>query len=63
MPAANDNSSEIAWSHVKLTAGTVTAGTIETMEGVRALPAAVGMEARDDFDISPPVRDLVLGDH
>lgn len=95
MPAANDNiARKIAWSHVELTAGTVTAGTIETMEGVRALPATVGTlaffidlvdldggrlaldscglyeeatelaeVARADFDIDPPVRDLVLGDH
>ena len=94
MPAANDNCSEVAWSHVELTAGTITSCTIETMEGVRALPATMGTfaffidlvdlaggrlaldscglydeaielaeEARADFDISPPVRDLILGDH
>lgn len=94
MPAANDNCSEVAWSHVELTAGTITSCMIETMEGVRALPEAVGMfaffidlvdvgggrlaldncglydeavelaeKARGDFDISPPVRDLVRGDH
>lgn len=94
MPAANDNCSEVAWSHVELSAGTITSCTIETMEGVRALPEAVGMfaffidlvdvgggrlalgscglydqaialadEARADFDVSAPVRDLVRGDH
>lgn len=94
MPAANDNSAEVEWSHVELTAGTITSCTVETMDGVRAVPAAVGKfaffidlidleggrlaidscglydeaielaeEARIDFDVAPPVRDLVLGDH
>ncbi len=31
-----------SWSHIELSAGTVTASTIEDAEGVRALPDEIG---------------------
>lgn len=42
MSAANDNPEVIQWCHIELSAGTITASTIETSEGVRALPNLVG---------------------
>lgn len=43
MSAANDNGMPVAeWSHIELSAGTITDATIETSEGVRALLDEVG---------------------
>ena len=43
MTAANDNTNPVtAWSHIEITAGTVTAAHLETSEGVRPLPELVG---------------------
>ena len=41
MNAANDNSLA-RWSHIELSSGTVTSASVESSEGVRALPGEVG---------------------
>jgi len=42
MPPANDNSTEIVWSHIELTAGTVTSSTIEHAGGTCQVSAEIG---------------------
>lgn len=94
MTAANDNSADPVWSHIELSAGTVTSSTIEGSEGIRQVFSEIGKfmffvtavednggrlgldscedyeaairsaeEARIDFEIDFPVRDMVAGSH